>query len=116
MGDINKFIESRKNYPFTMRNIYRMIEIIVGTREQIMNRAIVEAVDNFTMHTHENRYSVEGWKTNSGHLLNKKFIVGWIAETGLGGGINIRHYSCRNYDYIIDLMKALCYLTGKKLR
>lgn len=112
MEDINKFIESRKNYPFTMRNIYRMIEIIVGTREQIMNRAIVEAVDNFTMHTHENRYGVEGWKTNSGHLLNKKFIVGWIAESW-GNRINIRSYSCRNYDHIIDLLKALCYLTGK---
>ena len=48
-----------------------MLEIIVGTREQTMNRAIVEAVDNFTRHTDENRYGIEGWKTNSGYMLSK---------------------------------------------
>jgi hypothetical protein len=81
MEDINKFISSRLNYPFTMKNIYRMIDIIIGTREATMNRAIVEAVDNFTRHTHENRFGVEGWKTNEGHLLNKKFIcVGVIQK------------------------------------
>ncbi len=80
LKDVNRFIDSRKNYPFTVRNVYRMLEIIVGTREHTMNRAIVEAVDYFTRSTHDNRYGVEGWKTNEGHLLNRKFITGWIAE------------------------------------
>ena len=89
-----------------------MIEIIIGTRDQIMNRAITEAIDNFTKHTHENRYNVEGWKTNSGHLLNKKFISGWIAEHSYSGGLQLRTYQCRNVDYLKDLMKAICYITG----
>src|SRR5690606_31243788 len=109
--DINKFIEQQTQYPFTMRNIYRMMEIIVGTRDHVMNRAIVEAVDNFTRHTHENRFGVEGWKTNEGHLLNKKFIANNIAEMGYGGGLRIRSWY-NNVEQIKDLVKAICYLTG----
>lgn len=71
MRDINEFINNRKNYPFSMKNVYRMFEVIVGTREHTMNRAIVEAIDNITKYTHENRYGLPGWKTNEGHLLNK---------------------------------------------
>lgn len=112
MADINKFTQSRLNYPFTMKNVYRMIDIIIGTRESTMNRAIVEAVDNFTQHTHENRFGVEGWKTNEGHLLNKKFICGYIARTNFSGGLEINTYNNRNTDQVQDLMKALAYITG----
>lgn len=113
MEDINQFIANRKNYPFTMRNIGKMLDIIIGTRSDIMNRAIVEAVDNFTRHTDENRYGVEGWKTNSGHLLNKKFIVGYIASVKWGGGLEIDHFR-PTFERITDLVKAICYLTGTK--
>lgn len=109
MKDINKFIESRSNYPFTMKNIYRMMEIIVGTRPQVMNRAIEEAVDNITKHTHENRFGVEGWKTNSGYMLNQKFIVNYYAENSWGR-LSVRWGG--NRDKIEDLTKALCYVTG----
>jgi hypothetical protein len=109
--DINKFIESRKNYPFSLRNIYRMLEIIVGTREQTMNKAIVEAIDNLTMHTHENRFGVQGWKTNEGHLLAKKFIVDWMVERRYSSGYDLRYNGY--YEKIADLTKALAYVTGK---
>ena len=77
-----------------------------------MNKAITGAVDNITRYTHENRYGVEGWKTNAGHLLNKKFISGWISEKNFSGGLSLRTYQCSNMDYINDLIKALCYLTA----
>lgn len=80
MSKVNAFVESRFNYPFTMKNIFRMVETIVGTSGENMEKAIVEAVDNFTMYTHENRFNVEGWKTNAGHMLNRKFITGNICE------------------------------------
>lgn len=111
MEDINKFINSRKNYPFTMKNITKMLDIIIGTRDNIMNRAIEEAVDNFTKHTHENRFRVEGWKTNSGYLLNKKFIINNFAN------ISYRKLQIKDYYYpyekFIDLIKALSYILGK---
>jgi len=109
MKDINKFVETQNNVPFTMKNIYRMFDIIVGTREETFKRALEEAVDNFTKHTHENRFGIEGWKTNSGYMLNKKFIV----ENVIGGymGFEIK-YDSRNSKHIDDLTKVMCNITG----
>lgn len=112
MADINKFITNRANYPFTVRNVSKMLDIIIGTRENTMNRAIVEAVDNFTKNTHENRFGVEGWKTNAGHLLNKKIIVNYIAGYEFGNSLRVRTYNSYHVEYLIDLFKAICYITG----
>lgn len=111
MKDINKFVETQEKVPFTMKNIYRMLQIIVGTRQETFNRALEEAVDNFTRHTHENRFGVEGWKTNSGYMLNKKFICEGIIDTSSYSGFNVRYdsYSSRKID---DLVKVLCNITA----
>lgn len=113
MKDINKFVETQEKVPFTMKNIYRMLNIIVGTREQTFNRALEEAVDNFTKHTHENRFGVEGWKTNSGYMLNKKFICEGIVETSWGGGSLQVRYNSYSGNKIDDLVKVLCNITAK---
>ncbi len=110
MKDINKFVETQTKVPFTMKNIYKMLEIIVGTRQSTFDKSIVEIIEKFTEHTHENRYAVEGWKTNSGYLLNKKIIVPYIFEMGYYGNITSR--SSSNVDKIDDLTKVLCSLTG----
>ncbi|MFV5697762.1 DUF4942 domain-containing protein [Flavobacterium sp. ZT3R17] len=109
MKDINKFVENQEKVPFTMKNIYRMLQIIVGTRQETFNRALEEAIDNFTRHTHENRFGVEGWKTNSGYMLNKKFICEGIIDTGWGFQVKYDSYSSRKID---DLVKVLCNITG----
>jgi hypothetical protein len=111
MKDVNKFIETQEKVPFTMKNIYRMIEIIIGTREDNFNRALIEAVDNFTQHTSENRFGVEGWKTNSGHMLNKKFIVENIMENN-GYSPFTPKYDSYQCDRINDLNKVLCNVMG----
>lgn len=108
MQDINEFIRSRKNYPFTLKNVYKMIEIIIGTRSQTMNRAIEDAVDKITKHTKENRYCVEGWKTNSGFMLNKKFIINY----GINYTFGQFHVYNSQMTRLTDLIKALCYITG----
>ena len=112
MKDINKFVETQEKVPFTMKNIYKMLEIIIGTREQTFNRALEEAVDNFTKHTHENRFGVEGWKTNSGYMLNKKFICEGIVEVSYGGGSLQVRYDSYNGRKIDDLVKVLCNITA----
>lgn len=91
--DINKFVEKQENIPFTMTNIYKMLEIVVGTAGQRMDKAILEVFDKFTAHHHENRHGIEGWQTNSHYLLNKRFIV-------------------NRSDDFDDLLKALCYISG----
>lgn len=113
MNDINKFVEQQQAYPFTMKNIYRMFEIIVGTRSQTMNRALEEVFDKLTKHHKDNRYQVEGWKTNSHYLVNKKFILECVTDmTWTGGHMKFRYNG--NQDKMNDLHKALCYVTGEE--
>jgi hypothetical protein len=116
MSKVNEFVESRLNYPFTMKNIFRMVETIVGTSGENMERAIVEAVDNFTMYTDDNKYNLEGWKTNAGNLLNTKFITPYICEYQYAwegnNGVKINTHQGK-FAQITDLVKALCFLTGK---
>lgn len=108
--DINAFIEKQTQVPFTMRNIYRMLEIIIGTASQRMDKALLEVFDKLTKYTHENRYNLPGWKTNSHYLLNKRFIFPYCIEVGFRGNVSPR--SNGNFEDIQDMMKALCYLTG----
>lgn len=113
--DINKFVEHQSNIPFTMRNIYRMFEIVIGTAEQRMDKAILEVFDRVTEHHHENRHHVKGWKTNSHYLVGKKFILPNMVNPAKEYGYTSNSYrSLRSsYDGIIpDLEKALCYVTG----
>lgn len=110
MRDINRFVEEQSRFPFTMKNIYKMFEMIIGTRSQTMDRALEEVVDNFTKHTHENRFGVSGWKTNSGYMLNKKFIIDYMFDVKWGGGKIEPHYA--RTEKLTDLIKVLCNLTG----
>jgi predicted RNA methylase len=110
--ELNKFVETQVQIPFTMRNIYRMLEVVIGTHGQRMDKALIEVFDRVTMHYHENRYNVEGWKTNSHYLINKKFIMDGIVSHSYSGGLSITHYSDR-YAVVDDFQKALCHVMGK---
>ncbi len=109
--EVNLFVEKQQNVPFTMKNVYKMIELVVGTHGSRMEKAMVEIFDKLTMHYHENRYAVEGWKTNSHYLVNKKFILEYVAEHNWGNGKPAIRYN-GNADKMNDLHKALCYLTA----
>jgi 16S rRNA A1518/A1519 N6-dimethyltransferase RsmA/KsgA/DIM1 with predicted DNA glycosylase/AP lyase activity len=111
--DINAFVEKQSRIPFTERNIYRMLQIVAGTQEQRVDRAVEQAIDSLTQHTAENRYGVEGWVTNSGYMLNRRFIRSYLAEVSWSGrGVNVKSYGGQA-DEIQDLIKALCFITGR---
>lgn len=107
---LDKMINSQVKIPFTMKNIYVLIDIIFQTREQNLNEALAGAVDSFTRHTHKNRFNVEGWKTNKGYLLNEKFIVGYMVKETWGGSFTMAYNG--NKDRLEDLIKVLCNLEG----
>jgi hypothetical protein len=112
--DINKFVEQQSHVPFTERNLFHMLKILVGTTEQRIDRAVEAAFDALTKYTKENRWNVEGWATNEQYLFGKKFIVPYAAqEHGIGFGVYFKRHgdAGRNVD---DLIKALCYITGRK--
>lgn len=109
--DINKFVEKQTHIPFTMRNVYHMLTIVIGTTSQRMDRAVLEVFDKLTQHYDENRYNVEGWKTNSHYLMNQRFILPYICEPNYRSSINVRYYN-GNAELINDMSKAICYLEG----
>lgn len=109
--DINRFVEKQTQVPFTMRNIFHMIQIVIGTHYQRMDKALLEVFDKLTQYYHENRYSVEGWKTNSHYLVNEKFIMPYIAPKSKWS--ENPDVNSRQADVIDDFVKGLCYLTGK---
>lgn len=109
---INKFVEQQTNVPFTVRNVHKMIEIIIATSGQNMDKVIVEAFDSVTKYYDENRYGVEGWKTNDCFMVNKRFILPSLISISYTGKMQA-NYSINN-NAIEDLTKALCYLTGRK--
>jgi hypothetical protein len=110
MKDINTFCERQHNIPFTVKNIRKMFEILVGTKEETFKRSLVEAIDNFTKYTHENRYELPGWKTNKGHLLGKKIIVDNIVQLSYTRGLSLAYND--RYKKLNDLQKVLCNMTG----
>lgn len=113
-SDINKFVHQNQELPFTMKNIYKMLEIVIGTTAQRMDKALIEVFDNITYYYHDNRYNVEGWKTNEQYLFGKKFIMPSLVCTSswYGKHMNIE-YGNRQAEYISDLLKVICYFCGK---
>lgn len=109
INKINKFVETQQKVPFTMRNIFVMLDIIYQTRHESLQNALVDAVDNFTKYTHENRHMVKGWKTNLGHMLNRKIIIDRAVNI-TWKSYQLSHNSQR--DKIDDLIKVMCNLTG----
>jgi hypothetical protein len=115
--DINRFVEEQSKIPFTERNIYRMLQIVAGTQDQRIDRAVQEAIDSLTQYTKENRYGVEGWATNSGYMLNQRFIRPNMAMLAFNDPkkVRIETYG-RPWDEIRDLIKACCFITGRAFK
>lgn len=111
--NINRFVEMQTHVPFTMRNIYRMLEIIAGTHGTRMQQVIVEAFETICRYSwKDNCTGGEHWKTNSDYMVNRRFIVPGLCEYDArwpSGSVKLTYYGKED---INDLNKALCYLTG----
>ncbi len=109
---VNKFVEMSTDKPFTMKNVYAMIEMIFGTHQDRMLEVIEDRFDWLTKHHKENREGVEGWKTNSMYFVGKKFIAPYCGlRMGYSGEPSIEYG--RHSNEMDDLTKALCVISGK---
>lgn len=114
--DINKFVEQQTEIPFTMKNIYHMLDMVVQTNGQRMDKGLLEVFDRITEHHHENRHFIKGWKTNSHFLVGKKFILpNQIRPAKEYGYTNSCYTSLKDtyYGVIGDFEKSLCYISGQ---
>lgn len=111
---INKYVEMQSYVPFSMKNIYKMIEVIVGTHKERMDKVLVEAFDHICSMAKENSEAGDSWKTNSSYKVNRKFIDGWVCECdSRWPTAHVKIRVGRRDEPIDDIIKALCYLTGK---
>ena len=112
--NINKFIEQQTHIPFTMGNIYRVLQIVVQTNSQRMLKALEEAFDTICSFSAENSTAGETWKTNANYMVNRKFIVPWITSYDFGKmGLSYDSYTYSKVEKIEDVCKALCNITGR---
>lgn len=112
---INKFVEKQVNVPFTMHNIYQVINMVVQTTGQRMDKALLEAFDLICSFSAENSTAGEKWKTNANYMINRKFIVPYMTDYDARYS-TLNEYMRLNYGgnvtRIEDVIKALCYITG----
>ena len=110
---INRFVEKQSNVPFTMKNVYSVLNMVIQTTGQRMRTALSEAFDLICSLSAENSTAGETWKTNANYMVNRKFIVSWITEYDTrwpNPFVKLRIGG--NKDKIEDICKALCCLTG----
>ena len=113
---INKFVERQSHVPFTMKNVYQMIYMIIATQGNRMETALVEAFDHICSFSEENSTAGEKWKTNANYMVNKKFIVPNVfTYEHYGTKEPYLHTGFRSYGQtqLSDVVKALEYITGK---
>lgn len=110
---LNKFIETQQHVPFTMKNVYKMIEMVIGTSESRMNNVLIEAFEKICSFSSENSTAGEKWKTNSDYMLNRRFIKPYVCEWDKRWPEDKVKISYNGADSFDDIIKALCNLTGK---
>jgi len=112
---ISRFVEQQQDMPFTMRNIYAVLDIVIQTNGQRMQEALVEAFEKICSYSAENSTAGEKWKTNADYMVNRRFIVPDIAageEYGYRNeNVKISYYGHHMLD---DVVKALCFVTGTR--
>lgn len=116
METINSYVEKQSAVPFTMKNIYKMVEMIIGTHGNRMQQVLLDAFDIICKFSDDNVWhSEETWKTNSAHMVNKRFIVPYMCDYDSRWPTeSVRISLCAtNPRKMDDVVKALCYLTGK---
>ena len=111
--DINKFVEKQSHIPFTMKNIYHMLAIVIGTHKARIERVMVEVFDKICSYAKENSGANEGWATNMPNFLNKRFIMPHICTNSQGSSVRLSSYNDEKIEAVEDFIKALCFLTGK---
>lgn len=116
-ANINRFVERQTHAPFTMHNIFRMLEIIVGTHGDRMQKVLEEAFEMIASFSAENSTAGEKWKTNSDYMINKRFIVPNMTDAYGYSSKYTRPFVYLSYgrgEKIDDIIRALCFLMGRR--
>lgn len=112
---INKFIEDQQRIPFTMKNIYRMLDCIYQTNGQRMERCMSEAFDIICSFSSDNSTAGEKWRTNLNYMVNRRFIIPNMCEGYNRYKYNEPYAYVQIYDSnerLNDFIKVINYIAG----
>lgn len=110
------FVEFAKHQgymDFTRENVAAMVSMVFDNRETIMEQAIVDVFNHITEHHKDNRYLVEGWKTNDRWKVNRKIILPYIVAPGFDGCFEVSYHG-KGRELFRDIEKVMCYITGTR--
>lgn len=112
---LRRFVEQQKGMPFTMRNIYAVLDIVIQTNAQRMREALVEAFEAICSFSADNSTAGEKWKTNSDYMVNRRFIVPWMCEgSNRYSSYDTVHFTYNGERSLDDIVKALCFVTATR--
>lgn len=121
LKDFDRFLNQQKKMGFNKENVFSLFQMVMGNRDNILDKAIVEVFEQLTKHGYlENRMYVESWKTNDAYKVNKKMIApSCIIYGEYCSSSDLKSYGSRfsmssyHDTFLGDFDKALCYITGK---
>lgn len=109
--EFEKFQTETSNLSFNMPNIKRLLETLMASSNQIIEKCLLDTFDKATSLHEKNTVHTEGWKTNKSYRLNKKIIVPWGIDTNYSSW----HMNYHKSDFYHDLDKVMCFLSKKKI-
>lgn len=112
-NEFRKQAEAYGELAFSRENIEHVIEMLLFSRGNIMNKCIEESFEYLTKYYDGNRVHIEGWRTNDAYKVNKKAVLGAVIDTWMA---KFNEYSVRWEDRrrLDDLEKSLTFLDGYK--
>lgn len=108
--DFEAFQNTQANMAFSVENISEMLLSFFSNYDDIMLDSMIKQFDSITAYHKENRIYPEGWKTNEGWKIANKII--W--PYGVNADSWSVHTCSGSYDFLSDLDRIFCYLSGKK--
>lgn len=109
--DFQSFAQKQGALDFNATNIKAMLRMLLASRTKISEQCVTDVFDKMCDYDKENVIHPEGWKTNSGHKVNKKVILPrFISHDYFGFRLS---YYGRPGAELDDIDKAMCHVTGK---
>lgn len=106
-------IERNGNIPFKAENIRGTLENVFSQRRKLFEKSCANVFDELRKYDPENSYHSEGWKSNSGHRINKKIVFPYgCTFEKLFGTFNMC-YGSSKIDIYNDLDRIMCVLDGQ---
>ena len=117
--NFRSFLQAQAAMAFTEENIFRVIEMILVNRFNILDQAVIDVFDMMTKYHKDNKVD-EGWKTNDSYKVNRKVIIPYGVNFGdYLSATQIKEWGAKfrlswSDTDIMDIDKVMAYISGTK--